>query len=232
MFTGWVEYMRAKITGRDEFVSLEAKAQSQAHARSYEMFQLRDGKPEPPKIDTRSVVSPVLASPTEVFRSPYASPYGDPTDQYSTKEMQPVYRTDSRGHRRSPSPAFSHASSMGRSATHSPTGSYSMRSAAQSPTYSTRSPTQSPTGFNHMMRSPPQSPTGWNSPAVSRPLHSPTGSQSSRVYRTPSNSFSSPRAPSTNYANRMDWDPRSTHARGGLGFHPANTLPEGDSDYR
>ncbi|KAF2836315.1 hypothetical protein M501DRAFT_940269 [Patellaria atrata CBS 101060] len=40
-----------------------------------------------------------------------------------------------------------------------------------------------------------------------------------REYRSPTLSFSSPRAPQAS-PNAVDWDPRSTHARGGLGFHP------------
>lgn len=45
------------------------------------------------------------------------------------------------------------------------------------------------------------------------------GKEVQREYRSPSQSFSSPRAPSQS-AMRVEWDPRSTHARGGLGFHP------------
>ena len=40
-----------------------------------------------------------------------------------------------------------------------------------------------------------------------------------REYRSPTLSFSSPRAPSQ-VAMRVEWDPRATHARGGLGLHP------------
>lgn len=40
-----------------------------------------------------------------------------------------------------------------------------------------------------------------------------------REYITPNLSFSAPRAPSQ-AATHGEWDPRSTHARGGLGFHP------------
>lgn len=45
------------------------------------------------------------------------------------------------------------------------------------------------------------------------------GKESQRQYRTPSLSFSTPRAPSQ-AATHSDWDPRAMHARGGLGFHP------------
>ncbi|KAF2750648.1 hypothetical protein M011DRAFT_396426 [Sporormia fimetaria CBS 119925] len=38
-----------------------------------------------------------------------------------------------------------------------------------------------------------------------------------RTYQTPSHSFSTPRAPS-----RVEFDPRATHARGGLALHPIN----------
>ncbi|KAF2707760.1 hypothetical protein K504DRAFT_503985 [Pleomassaria siparia CBS 279.74] len=41
------------------------------------------------------------------------------------------------------------------------------------------------------------------------------GSEVQRTYRSPSQSFSTPRAPS-----RVGWDPRSMYARGGLGLHP------------
>ncbi|KAF1812145.1 hypothetical protein P152DRAFT_397621 [Eremomyces bilateralis CBS 781.70] len=46
---------------------------------------------------------------------------------------------------------------------------------------------------------------------------------SQRQYHTPSMSFSSPRPPSSGgpqSPQRLEWDPRSTHARGGLGLHP------------
>lgn len=39
-----------------------------------------------------------------------------------------------------------------------------------------------------------------------------------REYKSPTLSFSTPRPQSR--AARVDWDPRATHARGGLGFHP------------
>ncbi|KAH7087103.1 hypothetical protein FB567DRAFT_602671 [Paraphoma chrysanthemicola] len=40
-----------------------------------------------------------------------------------------------------------------------------------------------------------------------------------REYKSPTLSFSTPR-PQSRSATQVDWDPRSTHARGGLGFHP------------
>lgn len=43
--------------------------------------------------------------------------------------------------------------------------------------------------------------------------------ETQRDYKTPSLSFSSPRAPSQ-ATMRVEWDPRATHARGGLGLHP------------
>lgn len=43
--------------------------------------------------------------------------------------------------------------------------------------------------------------------------------EAQREYRSPDLSFSAPRAPSQ-AAMRVAWDPRSTHARGGLGLHP------------
>jgi hypothetical protein len=51
------------------------------------------------------------------------------------------------------------------------------------------------------------------------------GKESGRNYRSPQLSFSSPKTPSQGNAH-MEWDPRSTHARGGLGFHP----PKEDDD--
>ncbi|KAF2197238.1 hypothetical protein GQ43DRAFT_216772 [Delitschia confertaspora ATCC 74209] len=45
------------------------------------------------------------------------------------------------------------------------------------------------------------------------------GKEVQREYRSPTLSFSTPRAPSQT-GSRMEWDPRSTHARGGLGLHP------------
>jgi hypothetical protein len=45
--------------------------------------------------------------------------------------------------------------------------------------------------------------------------------EAEREYRSPSNSFSTPfvRSPA---ATHVEWDPRSTHARGGLGLHPVD----------
>ncbi|OCK92757.1 uncharacterized protein K441DRAFT_569020 [Cenococcum geophilum 1.58] len=43
--------------------------------------------------------------------------------------------------------------------------------------------------------------------------------EAQREYQSPTLSFSSPRAPSQ-VAMRVEWDPRATHARGGLGLHP------------
>lgn len=42
-----------------------------------------------------------------------------------------------------------------------------------------------------------------------------------RDYKSPTLSFSTPRAPSRN-TMQAEWDPRATHARGGLGFHPVD----------
>ena len=49
-----------------------------------------------------------------------------------------------------------------------------------------------------------------------------------REYTTPNLSFSRPRRPSQ-AAGGTEWDPRSTHARGGLGFHPPK---EHEDEYR
>lgn len=38
-------------------------------------------------------------------------------------------------------------------------------------------------------------------------------------YRSPTQSFSTPR-PQSRAAMHVEWDPRSSHARGGLGLHP------------
>jgi hypothetical protein len=43
--------------------------------------------------------------------------------------------------------------------------------------------------------------------------------ETQREYRSPTLSFSTPR-PLSRSATQVDWDPRSTHARGGLGLHP------------
>lgn len=43
--------------------------------------------------------------------------------------------------------------------------------------------------------------------------------ETQREYTSPTMSFSSPR-PISRPATQVDWDPRSTHARGGLGLHP------------
>ncbi|KAK0660957.1 hypothetical protein DIS24_g2989 [Lasiodiplodia hormozganensis] len=51
------------------------------------------------------------------------------------------------------------------------------------------------------------------------------GKEVQRNYRSPSQSFSTPRPPTAS-GTRVDWDPTSTHARGGLGLHPV----QDDSD--
>ncbi|KAK7182119.1 hypothetical protein DPSP01_008274 [Paraphaeosphaeria sporulosa] len=51
--------------------------------------------------------------------------------------------------------------------------------------------------------------------------------EATREYTTPNLSFSAPRAPSQ-AVTRAEWDPRATHARGGLGFHP----PVYEEEYR
>ncbi|KAF2132653.1 hypothetical protein P153DRAFT_354141 [Dothidotthia symphoricarpi CBS 119687] len=43
--------------------------------------------------------------------------------------------------------------------------------------------------------------------------------EAQRQYRSPEQSFSAPR-PLSRTATQVEWDPRSTHARGGLGLHP------------
>jgi hypothetical protein len=43
--------------------------------------------------------------------------------------------------------------------------------------------------------------------------------EATREYTTPNQSFSAPRAPPQAVVG-AEWDPRATHARGGLGFHP------------
>ena len=43
--------------------------------------------------------------------------------------------------------------------------------------------------------------------------------ETQREYRSPTLSFSTPR-PQSRVATHVDWDPRATHARGGLGLHP------------
>jgi hypothetical protein len=43
--------------------------------------------------------------------------------------------------------------------------------------------------------------------------------ETQREYKSPTLSFSTPR-PHSRTPTQVDWDPRATHARGGLGFHP------------
>ena len=52
------------------------------------------------------------------------------------------------------------------------------------------------------------------------------GKDVQKEYRSPISSFSSPRTPSQAML-RVEWDPRSSHARGGLGLHP----PSMDDDH-
>ncbi|KAF1836713.1 hypothetical protein BDW02DRAFT_214138 [Decorospora gaudefroyi] len=44
--------------------------------------------------------------------------------------------------------------------------------------------------------------------------------ETQREYKSPTLSFSTPRPQSRAAATHVDWDPRSSHARGGLGLHP------------
>ncbi|KAF2118477.1 hypothetical protein BDV96DRAFT_488755 [Lophiotrema nucula] len=57
------------------------------------------------------------------------------------------------------------------------------------------------------------------------------GKETQREYRSPTLSFSSPRAPSQS-TMRVEWDPRATHARGGLGFHPPVINDDEDEERR
>lgn len=43
--------------------------------------------------------------------------------------------------------------------------------------------------------------------------------ETQREYRSPTQSFSTPR-PQSRVATHVSWDPKSSHARGGLGLHP------------
>lgn len=52
------------------------------------------------------------------------------------------------------------------------------------------------------------------------------GKEVQRDYKSPTLSFSTPRAPSQ-ATMRGDWDPRATHARGGLGLHPIDDEEDG-----
>ncbi|KAF2875036.1 hypothetical protein BDV95DRAFT_486883 [Massariosphaeria phaeospora] len=53
------------------------------------------------------------------------------------------------------------------------------------------------------------------------------GRELQRQYQSPTLSFSTPRAPSQQTMH-VEWDPRSTHARGGLGLHPPLSEDEDD----
>lgn len=50
--------------------------------------------------------------------------------------------------------------------------------------------------------------------------------QTDRAYRSPTLSFSTPRPQSRSGAPNVEWDPRSSHARGGLGLHPPGYDPK------
>ncbi|PVI08184.1 hypothetical protein DM02DRAFT_690679 [Periconia macrospinosa] len=70
-------------------------------------------------------------------------------------------------------------------------------------------------------------PNAINSPGFETEIRSQTTSpdfsnEAQRNYQTPKQSFSAPLSPT----HRGDWNPQSTHARGGLGFHP----PLGEED--
>jgi hypothetical protein len=68
------------------------------------------------------------------------------------------------------------------------------------------------------------------SPSVRSSVGSPDyfGKEVQREYRSPTLSFSTPRAPSQS-GMRSDWDPRATHARGGLGLHPPDEKDDPDN---
>jgi hypothetical protein len=59
----------------------------------------------------------------------------------------------------------------------------------------------------------------WRRTATNTPDH--FSKEVQRDYSTPNLSFSTPRAPS-----RVEWDPRATHARGGLRLHPIDDEDE------
>ena len=90
---------------------------------------------------------------------------------------------------------------------------YELMKVAQSPIRAPESALTSP--------APDYSPYGRSTPDY-------LGKEVQRQYRSPSQSFSTPRAPSAQ-AMHVDWDPRATHARGGLGLHPVDD--EEDEEY-
>lgn len=80
----------------------------------------------------------------------------------------------------------------------------------------------------------PSGTYGYNSPGSpvsGRETPDYFGKEVQRTYRSPTHSFSTPRAPSAT-AVQVDWDPRSTHARGGLGLHPVQDESDDDDPKR
>ncbi|KAF2013196.1 hypothetical protein BU24DRAFT_231932 [Aaosphaeria arxii CBS 175.79] len=87
------------------------------------------------------------------------------------------------------------------------THNYELNKFAQSPLKAPESALTSPDGdYNPYRRSLTGTPDYF-------------GKEVQRDYKSPTLSFSTPRAPSQ-AAMHVDWDPRATHARGGLGLHP------------
>jgi hypothetical protein len=100
--------------------------------------------------------------------------------------------------------------------------------AKQPPEYTPNPPQFELAKFQMPLASPPSavtSPDGdykrdpYRRSLAGTPDYLDFSSKEQRGYKSPTLSFSSPRVPSQ-IAAREDWDPRSTHARGGLGFHP------------
>lgn len=111
-----------------------------------------------------------------------------------------------------------------------------LKVAGQSPGYvgTVQTPSEDYIGAAHVLKSPESAVTspsggyGYNSPgspASGQRTPDYFGKEVQRAYRSPNQSFSTPRAPSATVV-QVDWDPRSTHARGGLGLHPV----QDDSD--
>lgn len=112
----------------------------------------------------------------------------------------------------------------------------------QSPAYvaTMQSPSEGYVATMHALKTPesaitsPSATYGYNSPGSpvsGRQTPDYFGKEVQRQYRSPTHSFSTPRAPSAT-AVRADWDPRSTHARGGLGLHPVQDDSDDDDPKR
>jgi hypothetical protein len=86
-----------------------------------------------------------------------------------------------------------------------------------------RNPTEDVRHFELKSFEPQSPPSAYTSPGLASPRSDTPDyfhKEIQREYKSPKLSFSTPRPQSKAAAAHVDWDPKSSHARGGLGLHP------------